>query len=103
MPCRFAGPLSALIRNRREELNLTQKQVADVLGVTADFMSLVESGHRRLSLDHVALLAHALAIDPPYLCRTALEERAPFFCAQLFAGWAGGETGECPSTQGGEA
>jgi transcriptional regulator with XRE-family HTH domain len=99
MPTTFAGRLSDLIRNRRQELKLTQQQVADVLGVTADFMSLVESGQRRLNLDHVALLAHALAIDPPYICRLALEERAPFFYAQLFADWES----DYPYTAGGHA
>jgi transcriptional regulator with XRE-family HTH domain len=100
MPGPFEGRLSRLIRRRREELHLTQQQVAEVLGITADFVSLVESGHRRLSLDHVGYLAHALAIHPTFLCKIALRERAPFFFAQLFAG---GSAGECPSTQGGEA
>jgi transcriptional regulator with XRE-family HTH domain len=103
MPGPFEGRLSRLIRHRREELHLTQQQVAEVLGVTPDFVSLVESGHRRLSLDHIGYLAHALAVHPTLLCKIALRERAPFFFAQLFADWAGGEAGECPSTHGGEA
>lgn len=81
----FEGRFSRLIRQRREELHLTQQQVADVLDVSPDFLSLVESGERRLSLDNVALLAHALAITPSFLCRLALHERSPFFFQALFS------------------
>ena len=86
MAALFEGRFSHLIRHRREELHLTQQQVADVLDVSPDFLSLVESGQRRLSLDSVALLAHALAITPSFLCRQALYERAPFFFQALFSG-----------------
>jgi transcriptional regulator with XRE-family HTH domain len=81
----FEGCFSDLIRRRREQLHLTQQQVADVLDVSPDFLSLVESGQRRLSLDNVAMLAHALALKPSSLCRMALHERAPFFCQALFS------------------
>jgi|SRR5579863_10284178 len=80
----YAGRFTHLIRSRRAELQLSQQQVAEVLGVTPDYLSLVESGHRRLSLDHVAALAHALAVPGALVCMLALKERAPFFFAELF-------------------
>ncbi len=85
MPNRFEGPFSQFIRQRRLELGKTQKQVAGVLGTTADFVTLAEAGERRIDLDRIPLLADALEVDRGELCLWALSERAPVLFGELFA------------------
>ena len=63
MPNRFEGAFCRLIRHRREELNLTQAEVATKLGVTADCITLVELGYRRLDLDRIPALADAVRLN----------------------------------------
>ena len=84
MPNRFEGAFSRLVRHRREELNLTQAEVATKLGVTADCITLVELGYRRLDLDRIPALADAVRLNRRQLCRQALRERAPELYRQLF-------------------
>ena len=84
MSSRFSSKLCCTIRHRRRELNLTQREVGESLGVTPDFITLVELGHRRLDLDRIPALADALKLDRAQLCRGALEERAPELYAELF-------------------
>ena len=88
MSKRFEGDFSRLIRHRRQELNLTQAEVADKLGVTADCITLVELGYRRLDLNRIPALADALKLNRRQLCRQALQERAPDLYRQLFRGRA---------------
>ena len=84
MSHRFEGAFCRLIRHRRQELNLTQAEVADKLGVTADCITLAELGYRRLDLDRIPILADALKLNRRQLCRQALQERAPELFRQLF-------------------
>ena len=84
MPNRFEGDFCRRIRQRRQQLNLTQAEVADELGVTADCVTLVELGYRRLDLDRIPALAGALNLNRRQLCRQALRERAPELYRQLF-------------------
>jgi len=76
--------LRFIIRRQRQLRNLSQHQVAERLGVTAEFITLVEAGRRRLHLDRVAAMADALGLDPRPLCRLALQERAPSLHRVLF-------------------
>lgn len=84
MSNRFEGVFSRLIRRRREELNLTQAEVAEKIGLTTDAITLVELGYRRLDLDHIPALAEALRLNRRQLCRQALQERAPQLYRELF-------------------
>ena len=84
MSKRFEGAFSRLIRRRREELNLTQAEVAEQVGLTTDAITLVELGYRRLDLDRIPALADALQLNRRQLCRQALQERAPELFHQLF-------------------
>jgi transcriptional regulator with XRE-family HTH domain len=66
-------------------LGKTQRQIADAIGIKCpDFVSLVENGRRRFRLDHIPRLAQVLEVDPPELCRLALEARVPQLAAELF-------------------
>jgi transcriptional regulator with XRE-family HTH domain len=88
MSNRFESTFSHLIRHRREELSLTQAEVAGKIGVTADCITLVELGYRRLDLDRIPTLADALKLDRRHLCREALKARAPQLYQELYKGKA---------------
>ena len=69
--------LHELIRNRRLQLNITQAEVAQRIGISSpDFISLVEKGSRRLDLDHIPRLAEVLQLDRD-LAQKALSESYP--------------------------
>ena len=85
--------LSAALRARREQLNLTQSDVALALGITNSLYSLLESGRRSLTGDQVAALATILRLPtdllllgsgkmPPDL-RVAMESNAPEVAAAI--------------------
>jgi transcriptional regulator with XRE-family HTH domain len=68
------------IRERRQALELTQRAVADRVGATPAYISLIESGKslpppRPL----VEALAQALELDPAKLWQAAFEERKQRF------------------------
>lgn len=64
-----------ILRNRRIELNLTMKQVADAVGVSEATVSRWESGDiDNMRRDKIAALAKALDLDP-----------------RIIMGWEGGE------------
>ena len=79
---RRRGSFATFIRRRRHQLKLTQKMVADHVGITPDFVTLIEGGDRRLDFDKIPSLADALQVNRKQLCLQALAERAPqLFCA----------------------
>ena len=84
MSHRFEGDFSRLIRHRREELNLTQAEVGEKIGLTSDAITMVELGRRRFDLNRIPALADALKLNRRQLCRQALQERAPELYQQLF-------------------
>ena len=49
--------LVARLREARQRANLTQKQVADLLGVTQSFISKVESGQYRIDVIQLSRFA----------------------------------------------
>ena len=57
------GPLSALghrVRERRNELSLSQEELANICGFDRTYISLVERGKRNISLKNLITLAHGL-------------------------------------------
>jgi transcriptional regulator with XRE-family HTH domain len=82
----FEGDFCHRIRQRRQQLNLTQAEVANRLGVTADCVTLVELGYRRFDLDRIPVLADALNLNRRQLCREALKARAPQLYQELYKG-----------------
>jgi transcriptional regulator with XRE-family HTH domain len=73
-------PFRELLRERRKELGLTQKAVAERIGATASYISLLESG-KSLPPPRpmVKALAYALQMDPESLWQAAYEERKQRF------------------------
>lgn len=57
----------ARIRNRREELHISKKALAEELGVTSKFMDDIESGLRGVSLKNLVLLSQILVVSIDYL------------------------------------
>ena len=74
-----------VIRNRRRQLQRSQREVARAVGIqSADFISLVEKGQRRIDLDRIPALAAVLDLDVHQLCRQALALSAPRMAEALF-------------------
>lgn len=65
--------LGAALRARRARLGLRQAQVCEVVDITADYLSLLERGLRRPSLDLLEKLAGAY--DMPLSALIADAER----------------------------
>jgi transcriptional regulator with XRE-family HTH domain len=77
--------MKELIRHRREQLGLTQAQLAHAMGtITPEFISMVEVGKRRFSLDNIPILANALSLDVAALGRYALYKMAPSFYSATY-------------------
>lgn len=57
-------PLHRRIRNRREELGLTAAQLADMVEVSASYISLIENGEKVPGEDVAVRIAQALRDDP---------------------------------------
>ena len=77
-------PLHILMRRRRQELSLTQADLAEELSVTAECISQWEAGRRRMELSRLPHIGEVLKLDPRELCAKALAEFYPLFHASLF-------------------
>jgi transcriptional regulator with XRE-family HTH domain len=60
---RNTNPLGEAVKSRREGLGLTQRSLAQKLGVEASHVAFIESGRRKPSLKLVARLADILGLD----------------------------------------
>lgn len=66
-PTDFGG----FVHQLRTDAKLSQKQVAEMLGVTASFLSQVEHNHRGLSVRRMRDLANICGVDPAVVLRAA--------------------------------
>ncbi len=82
----MTSDFSRFLRRRRDELELTQAEIAQACGLTEMSITLVEAGRRRLSLERVPRLAAALQVPPAELCLLALRCRYPELTAALTLG-----------------
>jgi transcriptional regulator with XRE-family HTH domain len=64
-----------LLKDLRQDKNLTQTQLADSLGLPQSYVSKYEAGERRLDFVETFFLCHALGIS--------IEDFAKAFSAQL--------------------
>jgi transcriptional regulator with XRE-family HTH domain len=74
---------SNTIRRRRQNLNLTQAEVARSLGVSEVAVGFWESGRRAVDLDRVPHLATVLELDATTLSLQALSEAFPRLYCQI--------------------
>ena len=77
-------PLHTRLRRRRQELSLTQAEIAAALHVSDGAVTMWESGRRRMELSKLPRLAEALQLDARELCMQALAEFHPAFFHTLF-------------------
>jgi transcriptional regulator with XRE-family HTH domain len=71
MTQRIYGAFVANVRERMDDLGLSQKDLAVKLRVSPSYVSQILSGHRRPGLDSLDEFATALEIDPADLIRAA--------------------------------
>jgi transcriptional regulator with XRE-family HTH domain len=75
----------ALIAGRREELGLTQQEVADAAGLTSlHQVSQIENARCSVPPEKVAALALALQFDPVRFARVTLRTMDPWTFALIF-------------------
>lgn len=82
-------PLRAIVRQRREQLKLSQAQVAEALRLTPEAIGNWERGTRRVELGKIPRLAAILQLNGPALCGLALYEYSPALASCLFDGGGG--------------
>lgn len=63
------------VRDRRQELRLSQEELAARAGLNRTYIGDIERGARNIALVNIALLASALEIEPSSLLMSA-EKRA---------------------------
>ena len=68
--------LMAILTARRQELCLSQRELADRIGIHRQFVSRVELGERRLDVAEFVDFARALELDPGQLI-DEMPERSP--------------------------
>lgn len=69
MSQRIYSAFVANVRERMDELGLSQSELAGLLGVTRSYVSQILSGHRRPGLDTLETFADALQMKPEDLIR----------------------------------
>ena len=74
MTAPFEGRLSHFLRHRREQLAMTQQQLASLINVSIDYVASLESGDAQLDEDKIDPLADVLAIGRTHLCLMAVLE-----------------------------
>ena len=72
------------IRQRRLSLRLRQSEIAAAMRVEPESVGHWEAGRRRIELNRIPHLASLLEVNPPDLCRLALNEWHPCFHDALF-------------------
>lgn len=55
------------LRERREEMGLTQKQAAKLLNISETFYGEMERGNKRLSIERILEVREKMDIDPTWL------------------------------------
>jgi transcriptional regulator with XRE-family HTH domain len=59
--------LGKAIRELRELRGLTQREVAEAMGLTVNYLSLVENGKRGISIPHLNKLAEVLDVPASFI------------------------------------
>lgn len=68
--------LAAEVRRRRAALNLTQRDLADLAGVSERFVRFVEQGKPSVQLDSLTAVLDTLGLELRLVTRTSRAERA---------------------------
>ena len=78
-------PVKDIVRFRRIELGLSVGDLAQAVGIrTAEFVSMIESGHRPIDPHRAPIFAEALKLDTLGFCLCVLFEGYPTFYHAVF-------------------
>lgn len=67
--------VGSILKNRREELKMSQQEVADLVGVSKSIVSRWENNEvRNMGIDKIRKLCEALSIDPLILINNDIDE-----------------------------
>lgn len=66
-----AGSIGVRLRERRVAVGLKQAELAEMVGISASYLNLIEHNRRRIAGKLLINLAHALSIDPATLSEGA--------------------------------
>lgn len=69
--------LGAVIRARRQRLNMTQEALAKRVGISMDFLKAIERGDRGMSLSTFISFLQALDLSPNDMLQPILHAPAP--------------------------
>lgn len=72
----FSGELAAEARARRGSLRLSQRELAELAGVSERFVRFVEQGKRTVQLDSLLALLDTLGLELRVQTRTSAAARA---------------------------
>ncbi|WFR56517.1 helix-turn-helix transcriptional regulator [Anaerocolumna sp. AGMB13025] len=67
MSSKLLYEIGSRLKMRRQELKLTQREVADLLDISLNFYGDTERGVKRLSIEKIILIQEKLGLDPTYL------------------------------------
>ena len=70
----LAPRVGRVIRKYREDKGLSQEELAEEAGLHRTYISLVERGHRNISVDALSQIAEALGVYPSRLMSDAEKE-----------------------------
>ncbi|MBI2983908.1 MAG: helix-turn-helix transcriptional regulator [Chloroflexi bacterium] len=70
----LAPRVGRVIRKYRENVGLSQEALAEESGLHRTYISLVERGHRNISVDALSQIAEALGVYPSKLMSEAEKE-----------------------------
>lgn len=70
----IAPRVGRAIKRRREELGMSQESLAEEAGLHRTYISLVERGHRNITVDALSQIAEALDVYPSRLIADAEKE-----------------------------
>lgn len=73
---RLAPRVGRVIRKYREGKGLSQEALADEAGLHRTYISLIERGHRNVSVDALSQIAEALGVYASRIVEEAERERA---------------------------
>ena len=72
-------PFGKVLKRLRTQNNLTQKQLADVLGISESTVGMYERGHREPAFEMLEAIADYFNVDMDYLTgRTEVERKYTF-------------------------
>jgi y4mF family transcriptional regulator len=73
----LVGLLAAEVRSRRGQLGLTQRDLADMAGVSERFVRFVEQGKPSVQLDSLTAVLETLGLELRLATRTSQAARTP--------------------------